>query len=49
MHHNEKYIQEREKEASEEYLLKVIELDPNMPEPYKALGELFGEWKMYGD
>ncbi len=40
---------EREKEASEEYLLKAIELDPKMPEPYKALGELYGEWEMYGE
>jgi hypothetical protein len=38
---------EREKEASEEYLLKAIELDPKMPEPYRALGELYGEWEMY--
>jgi tetratricopeptide (TPR) repeat protein len=38
---------EREKEASEEYLLKAIEMDPKMPEPYKALGELYGEWEMY--
>lgn len=40
---------EREKEASEEYLLKAIELDPKMPEPYRALGELYGEWEMYGE
>jgi tetratricopeptide (TPR) repeat protein len=40
---------EREKEASEEYLLKAIELDSKMPEPYKALGELYGEWEMYGE
>jgi len=38
---------EREKEASEEYLLKAIQLDPKMPDPYKALGELYGEWEMY--
>jgi tetratricopeptide (TPR) repeat protein len=38
---------EKEKEASEEYLLKAIEMDPRMPEPYKALGELYGEWEMY--
>ena len=38
---------EREKEASEDYLLKAIEMDPKMPEPYKALGELYGEWEMY--
>ncbi|MGD8353506.1 MAG: M48 family metalloprotease [Pseudomonadota bacterium] len=38
---------EREKEASESYLLKAIEMDPKMPEPYKALGELYGEWEMY--
>ena len=38
---------EREKEAAEEYLLKAVELDPRMPEPYKALGELYGEWEMY--
>jgi tetratricopeptide (TPR) repeat protein len=40
---------EREKESSEEYLLKAIELDPKMPEPYKALGELYGEWEMFGE
>jgi tetratricopeptide (TPR) repeat protein len=40
---------EREKEASERYLRKAIELDPQMPEPYKALGELYGEWEMYGE
>jgi tetratricopeptide (TPR) repeat protein len=40
---------DKEKEASEEYLLKAIELDPKMPEPYKALGELYGEWEMYGE
>ena len=40
---------EREKEASEEYLLKAVEMDPGMPEPYKALGELYGEWEMYGE
>ena len=38
---------EREKEASETYLLKAIEMDSKMPEPYKALGELYGEWGMY--
>jgi len=38
---------EKEKEASEEYLLKAIEMDTKMPEPYKALGELYGEWEMY--
>lgn len=40
---------EKEKEASEEFLLKAIELDPKMPEPYKALGELYGEWEMYAE
>ena len=40
---------EREKEASEDYLLKATKLDPKMPEPYKALGELYGEWEMYGE
>lgn len=40
---------EREKETAENYLLKAIELDPGMPEPYKALGELYGEWDMYQD
>jgi predicted Zn-dependent protease len=40
---------EREKEAAEKYLLKATELDPKMPEPYKALGELYGEWEMYGE
>ena len=40
---------EREKEASEEYLLKAIQMDPRMPEPYRALGELYGEWEMYGE
>lgn len=38
---------EREKEAAEEYLLKATKLDPKMPEPYKALGDLYGEWEMY--
>lgn len=40
---------EREKEASEEYLLKAAKMDPKMPEPYKALGELYGEWEMYAE
>lgn len=40
---------EREKEESEKYLLKAVELDPGMPEPYKALGNLYGEWEMYGE
>ena len=40
---------EREKEASEKYLLTAIELDPKMPEPYKALGQLYGEWDMYAE
>jgi tetratricopeptide (TPR) repeat protein len=40
---------EREKEAAEDYLLKAVELDPEMPEPYKALGELYGEWEMYAE
>jgi tetratricopeptide (TPR) repeat protein len=40
---------DREKEAAEEYLLKAIELDPKMPEPYKALGDLYGEWEMYAE
>jgi len=40
---------EREKEASEKYLLKAIEMDPQMPEPYRALGELYGEWEMYAE
>jgi len=40
---------EKEKEASEDYLLKAIKMDPKMPEPYKALGELYGEWEMYGE
>jgi tetratricopeptide (TPR) repeat protein len=40
---------EREKEAAEDYLLKATKLDPRMPEPYKALGELYGEWEMYGE
>ncbi|UCG38264.1 MAG: M48 family metalloprotease [bacterium] len=38
---------EREKETAEEYLLKAVELDPRMPEPYRALGDLYGEWEMY--
>jgi predicted Zn-dependent protease len=40
---------EREKEAAENYLLKATKLDPRMPEPYRALGELYGEWEMYGE
>jgi len=38
---------EREKTAAEEYLLKATKLDPKMPDPYRALGELYGEWEMY--
>jgi tetratricopeptide (TPR) repeat protein len=40
---------EREKETAEEYLLKATKLDPKMPEPFKALGDLYGEWEMYGE
>lgn len=40
---------DREKEESEKYLLKAVKLDPKMPEPYKALGNLYGEWEMYGE
>ena len=40
---------EREKDTAEEYLLKATKLDPKMPEPYKALGDLYGEWEMYGE
>jgi len=40
---------EREKEESEKYLLKAVKLDPKMPEPYKALGNLYGEWEMYSE
>jgi len=40
---------DREKEQSEKYLLKAVDLDPKMPEPYKALGNLYGEWEMYGE
>lgn len=38
---------EREKELAEEYLLKATKLDRRMAEPYKALGELYGEWERY--
>jgi len=38
---------EREKELAEEYLLKATKLDPSMAGPYKALGELYGEWDRY--
>lgn len=38
---------EREKEMAEEYLLKATKLDKTMAEPYKALGELYGEWERY--
>ncbi len=38
---------EREKELAEEYLLKATKLDKKMAEPYKALGELYGEWERY--
>jgi tetratricopeptide (TPR) repeat protein len=38
---------EREKELAEEYLLKATKLDKRMAEPYKALGELYGEWERY--
>jgi tetratricopeptide (TPR) repeat protein len=40
---------DREKEAAEEYLLKATKLDPKMPEPYRALGDLYGEWEMYAE
>ncbi|MDF1535277.1 MAG: M48 family metalloprotease [bacterium] len=40
---------QREKESAEEYLLKATEMDPRMPEPYKALGDLYGEWEMYAE
>jgi hypothetical protein len=38
---------EREKELAEEYLLKATKLDRKMAGPYKALGELYGEWDRY--
>jgi tetratricopeptide (TPR) repeat protein len=38
---------DREKEAAEEYLVKATKLDPRMPEPYRALGDLYSEWEMY--
>lgn len=38
---------EREKELAEEYLLKATEIDKGMADPYKALGELYGEWDRY--
>jgi tetratricopeptide (TPR) repeat protein len=38
---------EREKELAEKYLLKATRLDKKMAEPYKALGELYGEWERY--
>lgn len=38
---------EREKELAEEYLLKATRIDSKMADPYKALGELYGEWERY--
>lgn len=38
---------ETEKEQAERYLLKATQLEPRKPEPYKALGELYGEWEHY--
>lgn len=40
---------DQEKEAAENYLLKATGMDPKMPQPYKALGELYGEWEMYSE
>jgi len=40
---------EREKELAEKYLVKATQLDKHMAEPYKALGELYGEWERYED
>ncbi len=40
---------EHEKQQAEHYLLKAVRLDPGMPEAYKALGELYGEWDRYED
>jgi len=38
---------EREKELAEKYLLKATQLDRKMAEPYKELGDLYGEWERY--
>lgn len=38
---------EQEKELAEKYLLKATKINKRMAEPYKALGELYGEWERY--
>jgi tetratricopeptide (TPR) repeat protein len=38
---------EHEKERAEYYMLEGIKLDKRSPVPYKALGELYGEWDRY--
>ncbi|MFC1747451.1 M48 family metalloprotease [Pseudomonadota bacterium] len=40
---------EQEKERAEEYLLKSTKLNSKFSSPYKALGELYGEWDRYED
>ena len=38
---------EQEKTRAENYMLKAVKLDKRSPAPYKALGELYGEWDRY--
>lgn len=38
-----------EKERAEEYLLKSTKMDAKFAPPYKALGELYGEWDRFED